>query len=104
MNCGVCLDKGIVRLNWADAPDDYAVCLCEMGLRLRVNRNNDAQTVPLWMVWCAREQVDPSRVFLVEDVLTPDELRERGLSSAPVAEIGREAALLAAGRTRKGRG
>jgi hypothetical protein len=97
------MDRGIVRLNWADAPDDFAVCLCEMGLRLRVDRNHTAASVaPLWRVWCAREQVDPSRMFLIEEVLTPSELRERGVREEPTV-MDREAALLAAGKARKGR-
>ena len=97
--CGTCADKGIVRLNWEDAPDDFAVCLCEAGLRLRTNRNDGHKVIPLWQVWCARERVDPERVFMVEDVLTPDELRERELSK-PVSRLDRAAALLAAGKVK----
>lgn len=99
MSCSVCSDKGLVRLNWADADPDFAVCLCEMGLRLRVNRNEGRDVAPLWHVWCAREQIDPSRVFLVEDVLTPAELAERGLSLT-LPQGDREAALLAAGKAK----
>jgi hypothetical protein len=102
MNCEVCSDKGIVRVNWADAPDDYAVCLCEEGLRLRVDRNHGKTVSTLWMVWCAREQIDPSRMFLIEEVLTPDELTERELRKPPVS-MNREAALLAAGKQGKPR-
>jgi hypothetical protein len=97
MTCEVCGDKGLVRLNWADAPDDYAVCLCEEGLRLRVDRNNGKSVAPLWLVWCGREQIDPSRMFLIEEVLTPDELTERELRK-PAVSMNREAALLAAGK------
>jgi hypothetical protein len=98
MSCRACADKGIIRLNWADAPDDFAVCLCLAGLSMRAT-TNQRRTVPArWRVWCAREQVDPAKVFMVEDVLTPEELAERGLSKPRSTAQSREAALLAAGK------
>jgi hypothetical protein len=99
VSCQTCGDKGIAELNWADAPSDYAVCLCEAGMRMRSMRNENRKVHPLWRVWCAREQVDPSRVRMVEDVLTPEELQERGLSVAAARD--REAALFAAGRKKR---
>lgn len=98
--CGVCQDKGIVKVNWEDAPSDFAVCLCSAGLSMRVDRNATAPVAPLWWVWCAREQVDRSRVFMLEDVLTPEELTAAGLGPLwePSPES-REEALLRAGKT-----
>ncbi len=98
MTCSVCAGKGLIRLNWADAPDEFALCLCAAGMAWRNNRNNGKPVPALWQVWCAQQQVDPSRVFKVEDVLTTDELAAQGLSVAPVRSA--EAALLAAGRKR----
>jgi hypothetical protein len=76
MDCDICAGKGLVTLNWADAPPEYAVCLCQQGLAMRVTRDG---SFALWEVWAAREGVDPSRVWRLEDVLTPEELRERGV-------------------------
>lgn len=76
--CGICADKGIVKVNWEDAPPDFAVCLCRVGLDMRANRNAGREAIPLWHVWCAREQVSHDRVFLLEDVLTPEELADAG--------------------------
>jgi hypothetical protein len=61
------------------------VCLCHVGLDMRAEVNNGKATVPLWHVWCAREQVDIGRVIMVEDVASPEELAERGLSLQPSA-------------------
>jgi hypothetical protein len=103
VTCSTCQDKGLVRVNWQDADPDFAVCLCATGLSLRVDRNYTAAVSPRWHVWCAREQVDPSRVWMLEDILTPQELAERGFGVAPDVRVpDREAALLAAGKTRKG--
>jgi hypothetical protein len=49
---------------------------------MRAEVNNGKATVPLWHVWCAREQVDTGRVIMVEDILGPEELAERGLVQA----------------------
>lgn len=100
MNCGVCGDRGLVKLNWADAEPDFGVCLCLEGLRMRVDRNNGNAVAPLWMLWCAREQVDPSRIFLLEEVLTPAELADKGLAKQAEIET-REAALLRIGKRSK---
>lgn len=101
MSCAQCGDIGIIRVPWSDAPDDFAVCLCPSGRNMRQTRNARKDTgFALWEVWAAREQVDPARVFLLEDVLTPAELAERGFhaSVSELAVQSREAALLAAGR------
>lgn len=94
--CHVCGDHGIVRANWSDAPDDFVLCLCPVGLQWR-SLSNDS--TPLYMVWCARNAVPPSRLFLLEEVLTPAELAERGFQwpATPTA-VAREAALMAAGK------
>ncbi len=98
MTCSVCAGKGLIRLNWSDAPDEFALCLCAAGMAWRHTRNNGKPVPALWRVWCTQHQVDPACVFKVEDVLTAEELAERGLSVAPVRSA--EAALLAIGRKR----
>lgn len=100
MNCSSCDDKGIIRLNWSDAPEDFAVCLCKAGLAWRVDTNNDRKTNPMWHLWCGIKGIDISRVVLMEDVLTPAELAERGFVK-PTVNLNREAALLAASRKSK---
>lgn len=100
MICSVCHDKGIVSLPWTDAPDDYAVCLCSIGRAMRSTKNYKATVMPLWKVWCAREQVHPSRMSMIEDWLPDEELAAHGwLTQAPAVD--REAALLAASKTRR---
>lgn len=95
MICRVCANKGITAVPWLDAPDDYALCLCTIGLDMR----REVHGYALWQVWASREGVDPSRIFLLEEILTPAELRAWGLTvPAQQAETGREAALLAAGK------
>jgi histidinol phosphatase-like enzyme len=99
MSCANCADNGLTRLNWADAPDDFAVCLCHVGLDMRVDQNNGKPAPPLWRVWCAKHQVSPERVFMVEDVLTAEEMAERGLVKAPTGT--RESTLLTAAKRPK---
>lgn len=103
MNCQVCADHGMVKLNWSDAPTEYGICLCQIGRELRISRNVRSKVTPLWQVWAAREQVDPSLVWMLEDVLTPAELTElgfHGVVGEPSAES-REAALMAAGKSKR---
>lgn len=102
--CTTCSDKGIVRLNWADAPEDFALCLCAAGRWYRSDKNAGRHTDGCgWQVWCAREQIEPSRIFLLEEVLTAEELRAAGLAKPNVTqlEVSREAFLLAQGKTRR---
>lgn len=99
MTCSACGDKGMILLNWSDADEEYAICVCSSGLALRNTRNNGLKVTALWEVWAIREHVHPSRIHRIEDVLTEDEMRERGLMK-PQAAVSREAALLAAGRKR----
>lgn len=101
--CDVCEGKGLVVLNWSDAPQDYAICLCSVGMQMRVTRNAGRETgYALWQVWAAREQVDPSRIVKLEDVATAEEMAALGLSKpADVGGMDREARLLAAGKSRR---
>jgi hypothetical protein len=78
MNCQHCGDVGMIRVPWSDAPDDFAVCLCQAGQSMRQENNYKETGFALWQVWAAREQIDPSRIFLLEEILTPAELAERG--------------------------
>lgn len=106
MICTTCGDKGLVRLPWTENPeeDQFALCLCAAGMVWRNDQNAGRTTYPLWMIWAAQNQVQHDRIVRVEDVLTPDELITRGLRVAPqTAATDREAALLAAGKTRKGK-
>ena len=100
MSCTTCEDKGLVAVPWTDAPDDYAVCLCPIGRGLRTTKNYKSAVAPLWEVWAAREQVDPSRVRMLETLLSEDELKARGFSLGVPSRVDREAALLAAGKSR----
>lgn len=77
----------------------FAVCLCDKGRTMRNATNNKHSVAPLWRVWCAKYQVDPSRVVMVEDVCTAKELAAAGFQKA--APIDREAALQAAGKKSK---
>jgi hypothetical protein len=56
-----------------------------------------------WQVWAAREQVDPSRVFLIEELLDDDEMArsfQTGVLDAPLETSVTDIA--AAMRTRPG--
>lgn len=102
MSCEHCADIGIIRVPWSDAPADFAVCLCPSGVTMRRTRNANKDTgFALWQAWAAQQQVDPSRLFLLEEVLTPAELAERGFNRPGVAAVTREAALLAAGKGKR---
>lgn len=106
MTCPCCGDLGMIRVPWSDAPDDYAICLCSVGFDLRCETNaGKAVGYALWQVWAARNQVQPSRIFLMEEVLTPAELAERGFHGGGLQaqDQDREAALLAAGRSKRGK-
>lgn len=100
MTCDHCVN-GLRPIEWSDAkpgePVDFAVCLCEHGQAYRRDTNEGHQTVPLWRVWCAIHQVDPSRVFLMEQVWTARELAAVGLGQA-ASPPARESVLLARGR------
>src|SRR5687767_3596362 len=74
MTCPTCDDRGMVRVNWKDADEDYAVCLCAVGERLRRTTNHGKPCLPGWRVWAAQQGVDPTRVVMIEDVLTSEEL------------------------------
>lgn len=97
MTCETCSGLGLLIQEWTDAPHDFSICVCEAGQAWRRAENNGHKTVPQWLLWCARWQVEPERVFLLEDVYTGQELAAAGLSK-PVVDFNREAALLAAGR------
>lgn len=99
MSCLSCGDKGIIRLPWTDAPDDYAVCLCPAARWYRSDENAYRKTGYFgWQVWAYRNQVPPERVWLMEEVLSQAELAERGFGKP--AAVDREAALLAAGKSK----
>ncbi len=100
-DCSSCAGKGLIRLNWADAPDEYALCLCAAGQAWREDANNGKPTNSLWHLWCAIEGVDQDRVWCIEDVLTADELAQRGFGKAVAAAESREVALLKAAKGRR---
>lgn len=103
MNCQSCADVGIIRVPWSNAPDDFAICLCDAGAAMRRSWNPDETRArfEVWQLWAAREQVDPSRVFLLDEILAPAELAERGFSAPQAPTIAaQEAVLLAAGKRR----
>ena len=87
-------------LDWADALADYGVCLCPAAAWFRRKTNNGKPlTCAGWQVWAARYQVEPSRVYLLEQVYSKEELAAAGLAVGPAAD--REAQLIAAGRKGK---
>lgn len=107
MICPICDGTGLYPFVDAENPKPnaaivaadlyFAVCLCEAGQSFRAADNNGRRTAPLWQLWCAHHRVDPSRVFLLEEVLSAVELTALGFRRAPTS-ISRESALLAAGR------
>lgn len=75
MTCQACADRGIIRLRYRDeSPDEFAVCACDAGQRLRTDRNTSHTVLPLWRIWCAREGITEERVVMVEDVLDDEQL------------------------------
>lgn len=104
MTCAVCGDKGVVKVCYEDGtPHDYALCLCPASRWYRSDVNAGKRTGSFgWQVWAAREQVQPDRMFAIEDLYEPSELAAMGFTTdAPVHQESREAALLAAGKQRK---
>lgn len=103
MSCSSCADLGVIRVRYHDGnADDYAVCLCATGFRMRDDTNAGRRTgYALWQVWAYLQQIDPSRVCFLEDISTPEELAERGFGAPALGAgvVDREAALLAAGKT-----
>jgi hypothetical protein len=98
VSCATCGDKGLIRLLCdADAPQEYALCLCKAGMDWRCATNHTRAVAPLWHIWAAQHQVPHEQIFLLEDVFTEADLRERGFGQ-PASSQSREAALLAAGR------
>jgi hypothetical protein len=90
MNCPVCGDRGVMRVRYQDGSlDDFGVCLCSAGMALRNDRNAVWKPLgyPLWHVWATREQVDLSRVLMVEQLLDEGELAQipRGWLPQPVS-------------------
>lgn len=100
MTCAVCADRGLLVQEWTDADPDFAVCLCEAGQRYRLDENWGHRVIPQWRLWCARYQVDPARVFLLEEIYSRKELAAVGLRPEPV-RLSREAALMATGKRAK---
>lgn len=97
--CATCGDKGIVRINWSDAPEDFALCLCMVGTLMRSTQNVSVKSVrdgyPLWMLWAERERVTHDRIVKLEDVLTVDELTAHGFVKPQATGVD---AVIAAGR------
>lgn len=87
MTCPVCGDKGVMRVRYHDdSPDAFGLCRCEVGLRLRSDKNAVGRStgMPLWWVWAAEHQVNHAQVFNVEELLSDEELaRIPAVSSAP---------------------
>jgi hypothetical protein len=111
MSCEACVDMGLVPFVETDNPktapeidrDDlcFAICLCPVGQAYRKGTNNGKRVPAFWRVWCAREQIDPSRVFRVEDVYSREQLAAVGLVTQPASLENRRAALLAEGTKRR---
>lgn len=105
MSCQACGDKGIIRLRYHDgSPDEFGVCVCQAARWYRSDMNAGAHTgIFGWQVWAYREQVDPSRVFLIEELLDDDEMARTFPDWQPDAPIATSADDIAAAmRTRPG--
>lgn len=97
MTCPTCADRGLVKVNWKDAPEDYAVCLCHVGELLRAVTTKGQQ--PAWRAEAARRDIDAARVVMLEDVCTPEELAQRGFRELTAGDA--MGAIAAAARGRK---
>lgn len=97
MTCQTCGDKGLVRVNWNDAPEDYAVCLCHRGELLRMVQVKGQQ--PAWRVEAARRGIETARVVMLEDVCTPEELAARGFRELSAGDAMSAVAAAARGRS-----
>jgi hypothetical protein len=105
MTCQACGGKGILKVCYEDgSPTEYALCLCPAAHWFRSDVNADRHTGSYgWQVWAAREQIDPERMYALEDLYSPSELAEMGfaVASQTNSDGGREAALLALSKRRK---
>jgi hypothetical protein len=109
--CWECEDTGLipwVEFNNPKKNDDvtrddvrYAVCICDAGQRQRENTNEGRKVIPQWRFWCAKHDVDPSRVSMVEDVYSAEELAAAGFPSIVAVSQDIHTALLAAGKKAK---
>jgi hypothetical protein len=99
--CNHCGGKGMIRVCYQDgSPTDYAVCLCEASQWYRSDMNAGRHTGSYgWQVWAAREQVDPERIAMLEDLFNQEELANLGFPSG--AEISSDDDLTSIGKTRK---
>jgi hypothetical protein len=99
MNCGMCGDKGIVRVRYESGEsDDFGVCVCTVGRALLVTHN--AWTEPgiaLWEVWACREQVPVEQMFDLADLLPAQKLPGAASLNA-ISRGSRESRLLNASR------
>lgn len=86
MTCRLCGDKGVLRIRYHDAtPDDYGVCLCPRGLRLRASLDTLAAALG----------VPAAQLGVVEALLEADEipadLLAPAVGHADIADAGRAA-------------
>lgn len=90
MNCQACADKGIIRLKYHNGtPDEFGICVCSAGRWYRSDVNAGKHTGFFgWQVWAYREQVDPTRVFLVEELLDAAEMARMFPAWQPEAPVG----------------
>ena len=101
VTCGTCGDHGLVRLNWSDKPEDFGICLCRAGLLMRDDHNGRRRVTPQWAVWATKHGIDPSRFYLLEEAMTPEELAERGFTPTAEGPADRLEAIVAAAKRRK---
>lgn len=78
----------------------FAVCLCDEGQTYRQHTNCGRDVAPMYRIWCAIHDVHQDRVCLLEDVFTAEQIAAAGYEVSK-QKPSREAALLAAGRSKR---
>lgn len=100
MTCKSCGDFGICVIFYEDNSTVYAICLCLAGEHWRRTQTfKGERTDPLWHVWAHQHGVPYSKIRMLEDAVTPEELQARGFTELSAA--GSMDAIAAAARSRK---
>jgi hypothetical protein len=80
----------------------YAVCLCDEGELLRTVEKHGTPTSPAWHLWAARNSIPHEQICMLEDAVTPEELKARGFTELS-ADASMDAIITAARNRKAGR-